>query len=478
MVFSSLSLLCFFLPATIAGYALLWKAFGKRSTAIPNLFLCAASLLFYNWEAEPGQIQILLLLIAFNYFVSYILRTKNSKTALGVGIVFDCFILLRYKYPKLLLETLGAVMTGEAKLIETILPLGMSFIIFHCISYLVDTYRLENKASDAPKELEQFINFSLYILFFPKLIQGPIVRYNDICGELRNREFGLDGICSGCERFILGLAKKVLLADALGESLALMTASSMDTPTAWLAVLVYSLQLYLDFSGYSDMAIGLAKIFGFSFCENFRFPYLSSSITEFWRRWHISLGSWFREYVYIPLGGSRTGNVYINLFIVFLLTGMWHGNTNIYLCWGIAHGLIILLERTQVYQKIRRHIPLANFWGWLYTISAVSLGWLCFRLKFVSDFFDYMKLLLGAGNQNLTFTWRYYLTPKLMFLILVSCIGMVLLSRRKTQEKIRSWNGESVVFHGVKYIVLIGLFLVSFMAIVTNGYSPFLYFQF
>lgn len=327
-------------------------------------------------------------------------------------------------------------------------------------------------------EIYVFTSFSTYILFFPKLIQGPIVSYNDMRSELENRHINLDMICSGVSRFIMGLSKKVLLADSFGSSLALINrANIIDTPTAWLSVLLYGLQLYFDFSGYSDMAIGLSKMAGFNFKENFNFPYISTSISEFWRRWHISLGTWFRNYIYIPLGGNRTGSVYVNLFIVFLLTGIWHGNTLIYVCWGVAMGIAVLMERTKVYGKIIKKLPCSKAIGWVYTTLFVFIGWTCFRVKNVSDFFEFIKVLCGRYTGELTFTWRYFLTGKNIFLIIISCMGIWALSRKKVKSFFDS-HSNNVIFEGLKYILLLLLFSICFIAIVSNGYTPFLYFQF
>lgn len=327
-------------------------------------------------------------------------------------------------------------------------------------------------------EFRVFTNFSTYILFFPKLIQGPIVSYNDMKNELENRHINLDMVSSGVSRFIIGLSKKVLLADSFGNSLVLINrANVIDTPTAWLSVLLYGLQLYFDFSGYSDMAIGLSKMVGFNYKENFNFPYISTSVSEFWRRWHISLGAWFRNYVYIPLGGNRTGSVYVNLFIVFLLTGIWHGNTWIYVCWGVAMGIAVLIERTEIYNKIMKKLPCFKVIGWIYTMLFVFIGWTCFRVKYVSDFIEFAKVLCGGGTGELTFTWRFFLTGKITFLIIISCIGMWAFSRKRIISFIDRYS-NNVAAEGLKCFLLLFMFVLCFVAIVSNGYTPFLYFQF
>lgn len=308
-------------------YLVLWRIL-KKHIVIVNLYLCCISLVFYWWgDVEEYNTKIIIMLILVNYFLSYLIRTNINRNARMISailaVVFDCFVLVRFKYPTLIFESNSVD--------ELIFPLGISFIIFHCISYIVDVYKNEVKSENT--ECVEFVNFALYVLFFPKLTQGPIVQYNDMKDEVMDRTVDSDKLCDGISRFVLGLSKKVLLADTFGNTLSQINSEIyIDTPTAWLSMILFGMQLYFDFSGCSDMALGLAKMFGFNFKENFDFPYISTSISEFWRRWHMSLGAWFRKYIYIPLGGNRTGNVYINLFIVFFVTGIWHGNTAIYVC--------------------------------------------------------------------------------------------------------------------------------------------------
>lgn len=473
MGFSTLTFLFFFLPATLAVYFAAWKLM-RQNTVIPNLILCLASLLFYWWGAGIQGIILLFLLISVNYFIGYLLRMRRSSLTLLVGVAFNCAVLIHYKYPQQVFYALHGYLKGEEDLLAVVLPLALSFVFFHCVSYLVDIYRAKQKPGS--REWQEFLNFSLYLLFFPKLVQGPIVPYGEMQPQITRRTVTLDSFSAGVQRFIFDLAKKVLLADAFGVKLSqINSATAIDTPTAWLGVLLFALQLYLDFSGYSDMAIGLGRMFGFSLKENFNFPYLSKSISEFWRRWHISLGSWFREYIYIPLGGNRQGSVYLHLFIVFLLTGMWHGNTLIYVCWGVAHGICAMLERTRVYQSLKEKIPFFPVIGWIYTTFVVCLGWLCFRLEGIHAFFAYLKNLVGIGIGELTFTWRYFFTPKIILLIVIACGGMLILSRGRIQSMLQRLDESSRVFVVVKYLVLLLLFGLSFMSIVSNGYTPFLY---
>ncbi len=380
-------------------------------------------------------------------------------------------VLAVFKYPQAIASALGST-----EPLTTLYPLGISFISFHCISYLADLLREEVRLP-VGSEAKEFLSFATYLLFFPKITQGPIVCYADMRPELEQRSFTLEQVSAGCERILVGLAKKVLLADQLGALVSTMPQPGhMDAPTAWLGVAAYGFQLYFDFSGYSDMAIGLSGIFGFHFKENFNFPYLSRSVTEFWKRWHISLGGWFREYVYIPLGGSRRGSVYLNLFIVFLLTGMWHGNTGIYICWGLAYGILCVIERTPWFRRLqsRRWFPPV---GWLYTTLVVFIGWLCFRLPNVSTFILYLKNMLGVGVGELSFTYTYFFTAKTLTLLAVSVLGIFLCSRQKVRALYQKAMERPVWVYG-KYFLLLALFALSYTAILSNGYTPFLYFQY
>lgn len=323
MLFSSATFLFFFLPLSIVLHFLA-GLFPKRGRiTLQNLLLIGFSLVFFAW-ANVDAVRILLWLILLNYGIGLI--SLRFRKILLAGVILNILTLFYYKYPN---TAMGwwSDLTSTTRTWDILVPLGISFIVFHNISYLLDIYRGKTQVNKNPIEV------ALYIVFFPKLIQGPIVKYYDMEGELKNRKTTLSDMSTGAERFIIGLAKKVLVADILAattDDIFGRMYTGIDVPTAWLGVLLYALVIYTDFSGYSDMAIGLGRFFGFHFQENFRFPYSSLSVSEFWRRWHISLGSWFREYLYFPLGGSRKGNVYFNLFVVFLITGIWHGSSLIY----------------------------------------------------------------------------------------------------------------------------------------------------
>lgn len=369
------------------------------------------------------------------------------------------------------MDTFNRTLHCEYALWEIIAPLGISFIIFECISYLMNLYL--GKA----EKCENFLDFALFLSFFPKLAQGPIVQYRDMEGQLKGRTIAFDQVVSGTERFIIGLSKKVLLGDILSQTYSgiFQLGTRIDTGTAWIAVLSYTFGLYMDFSGYSDMAIGIASMFGFSFKENFNFPYMSTSVGEFWRRWHISLGVWFREYIYFPLGGSRKGNVYLHLFIVFLITGIWHGSAWVYLLWGIWHGVSVVIERYIMKKSWYQKIPV--FIKWAVTFFIVSVGWVAFNVPSLTDLWNFVGCLFGRGTA-VSFSAIFYLTPRLLTIWSVVIAGTLIFSRLKVQNTLRRWNEQSGVFNIVKYLVLLLLVYLCFITTVSEGYAPFLYFQF
>lgn len=309
MIFNSLSFIFMCFIPCILLVLLVEKLFLNYRIETQNIILVVFSLGFFAWSGLQ-HVVVLLGLILGNYVIGRI--KKYNKKLLLLGVIFNIGVLVYFKYTNLIIMTIDEILHQSHNTIEILAPLGISFIIFQCISYLLDIY------FDKANPCCDLLSFTLYIVFFPKLSQGPIVKYRDMCGEIQNRNIRFNEFVQGCERFIVGLSKKVLVADLLASTVSSIfsfTNVGMDVGTAWLGMFCFTVQLYMDFSGYSDMAIGMAKMFGFHFQENFNFPYLSLSITEFWRRWHISLGAWFREYLYFPLGGSRKGNVYINLFI-------------------------------------------------------------------------------------------------------------------------------------------------------------------
>lgn len=349
MVFSSIIFVIWFLPLFLICYfGVPYLIPNKNKIVIYNGVLLVASLIFYAWDT-PKFLFVMLFSILMNYcfgmFIDKTLSERGRKFELFLGVSFNLLLLGYFKYSNFFIGTLNQVLESNIPNINVVLPIGISFFTFQGLSYVIDVYRKTVKVQKNP------LKVALYISMFPQLVAGPIVRYDTICKQINDRRISYDNLVIGLRRFIYGLAKKVLIANILGEtadkifSTEYFSITHMPMSVAWLGAICYTMQIYFDFSGYSDMAIGLGKILGFDFLENFNYPYISKSITEFWRRWHISLSSFFRDYVYIPMGGNRKGNVYLHLAIVFLLTGLWHGASWTFVLWGAYHGALILLER-------------------------------------------------------------------------------------------------------------------------------------
>ncbi len=464
MVFSSAIFLLLFLPVV---FLLNW--FIKREYS--NILLLTASLVFYAW-GEPVLVLLMMVSIVINWASGYFIsRSEGNVRAffLAAGVICDLGILGYYKYAGFFARIVNGL-CGRKLLpeLEIPLPIGISFFTFQAISYIVDVYRGDTEASP------RLTNVALYISFFPQLIAGPIVKYRDINKQIENRTMNPKKVAAGFTRFIYGLGKKVLISNVLGmcvDTIYAYDISAVSSTTAWIASLTYTLQLYYDFSGYSDMAIGLGKMFGFKILENFNYPYLSRSISEFWRRWHISLGSWFREYVYIPLGGNRRGKVrtYINLAIVFFLTGLWHGASFSFVTWGIYHGFFTIIERLGFSKLLKKTGPLSI----LYTDLIVNFGFVIFRAE---DLMTGLRFLA-----RMVFPWRYagiatrtweYMDSKTVCMFLAGVIGMGLLTLLPDRLR-KMWRGS------VPEAVYCSCVLILCLAAITaNTYNPFIYFQF
>ena len=396
MLFSSPTFLYFFLPLALL---LHWLS-GKR---IRNLILLTFSLVFYAW-GEPKYVLVLLLSILLNWGVGKLFSADVPKKnyILIAGCSANILLLVFFKYFGFLLGIAGLNKTIEGYLsieINSIhLPIGISFFTFQAISYLIDVY----KGKVSPQK--SLIDFGLYLSLFPQLIAGPIVRYTDVVVDIKKRVFSFHNLTDGFSRFIIGLSKKVLLANPAGELAdQIFTSNYLDlsSQTAWIGVIAYTIQIFYDFSGYSDMAIGIGRMLGFSFPENFNYPYISKSIQEFWRRWHITLSTFFRDYVYIPLGGSRVSKIriYSNIMIVFLLTGLWHGASWNFVVWGLYHGLFLCLERLFLSSVLKKSIALVSH---IYTLLIVCIGWVIFRIENISAMTTYLARLVSAHPQGLS----------------------------------------------------------------------------
>lgn len=465
MVFSSQIFIFIFLPFTILGYYICPKKFR-------NYMLLAASLFFYAWGGI-NYIPILLLSIFINYiFGLLIAKFKENgglcKGFLIVGILLNFAILFYYKYYDFTVSNINELFGMEIPFKNIILPIGISFFTFQGVSYIIDIYRNDAKVN------KNIFSVALYISLFPQLIAGPIVKYKTVSHQINNRKESAKAFSYGIERFIIGFAKKVLIADVLADIARgiLFSFNGIDTPTAWIGILCYTLQIYFDFSGYSDMAIGLGQFFGFTFMENFNYPYISKSVTEFWRRWHISLSTWFKEYLYIPLGGNRTGKTYRNLLIVFFATGLWHGASWNFIVWGLWHGLFLVIER--LIRNKNWYIRIPNFIKWMITTFVVMIGWVFFLFTNFGFATSYLKVLFGLVNNDvITFNITYYMNLRVIFWLVMS----VVLATPLISNIIKKFSLYKH-FENIKTLVLAIIFIISIIFMVNSTYSPFIYFQF
>ena len=468
MLFTSFIFLQVFLPAVLIVDTLLKKIRWK------NLFLLFASLLFYAW-GEPENIFLLLVSLLFNYFIArygldFKRREKSRKQALAAGLLFNLGVLVFFKYTSPFLQFMDRIFNFPFKYPDVALPLGISFFTFQIISYLLDTYRKENEPQ------KNFFDLSLYIMLFPQLVAGPIVKYHDIASALKERHVTWEDYSFGIRRFVYGLGKKVLIANQmayLADDIFLIPGDVLDCKTAWIGIVAYSLQIYFDFSGYSDMAIGIGRMLGFSFKENFDLPYISKSVQEFWRRWHISLSSWFKEYLYIPLGGSRVSEkrTYFNIMVVFAATGIWHGAGLNFIIWGLYYGVLLILERW----KLKKFLSLPEL-GWLariYTLLAVMTGWVFFRAETLPEALAYCRTMFTFNN-NPALPVRDFLTLPLTVLI----IAAVLLSAPVPGLKIFQDEAVRVRVKWYDYPLQAALLLASLLLLAGNTYNPFIYFRF
>lgn len=470
MLFSSITFLFLFLPVTVLIYYLV-----PQKTR--NLVLLIASLFFYAW-GEPVYVVLMILSILLNFFCGKDIGKKRAdpvraKRSLIFAVVMNVLILGFFKYYGLLMETLNVLFPYEIPYRELALPIGISFYTFQELSYLIDIYRGNAKPQ------QRLLPFALYISMFPQLIAGPIVRYVDIEAQLLNRVMSMRKFGQGVMYFIVGFAKKVVLADSIGvlyEQITALPIGSFSVLTAWVGCLAFAFQIYFDFSGYSDMAIGLGKMFGFEFRKNFQYPYIAKNIGEFWRRWHISLGTWFREYVYIPLGGNKcpASRHLLNLLIVWALTGLWHGAQWNFLAWGLYYGVILILER-YVWGRALGRLP--AFVQHIYTFVLVLIGWVFFFSPSLGAAMDYLGVMFGAGASAWIDRQGFYflLTHWLLFLLCV--IGSSL--RGMNILRLLTGSYESRRIRQIAACaVYIGMFLVSLAFLVTESFHPFLYFRF
>jgi len=471
MVFSSLFFIYLFLPLNLILY------FVSKSKAVKNAVLMTFSLVFYAWGRIPWM--LMLVLTAFlDYNNARIIEkyrgTKRAKLALIATLVFDIGVFVCFKYTGFLAENFNLLSPIDIPVPQIALPIGISFYTFQTLTYVIDVYRGDCKAQNS------FSKYLLYLSMYFQLVAGPIVRYTDVENEIENRKIGVSYAAEGIQRFICGLAKKVIIADTAAEIVKMYMdteISNLSTLAAWLGSFMYIIQLYFDFSGYSDMAIGLGKIFGFKFPENFNYPYISKSVGEFWRRWHMTLGSFFRDYVYIPLGGNRK-RVFFNLFVTWFLTGFWHGASWNFVIWGLYNGLFIMLER--LFKKWFERIPAVI--RHIYLIVVVDIGFVFFYQPDLGRAVDYIKVMFGHGGNLMNSYPDLGITfMNNIFFILLAVILCMPVSK-KLSELVNRFESVSsartAALETVKYIMLFVILFICTAFLAGNSFSPFLYYQF
>lgn len=470
MLFSSMIFLWLFLPLVFCSYYLIDNRF-------KNILLLISSIIFYAWGGVSYSL-IMLSSIIINYIFALLIdkaieynNLKNKKIYLALCIIINLSILGYFKYTNFIISIINSL--SQNKIIELtniVLPIGISFYTFQALSYVIDVYRGHNKAQ------KNIFNLALYISFFPQLIAGPIVKYHDIENQILNRNESLENIFYGIKRFIYGLSKKVILANMFAlscDEILKQPTDELGTALVWCASVLYTLQIYYDFSGYSDMAIGLGKMFGFNFLENFNYPYISKSIKEFWRRWHISLSTWFKEYLYIPLGGNRKRKLftYINLLIVFFATGLWHGASYNFILWGLFHGFFLVIERIFLGELLENNK--LKFINHIYVIFVFVIGWVLFRADDLKHAFELYKLMFSYKESIYTVRYFFYPQTFVCFIFGVLFSGLF----QSIFPKVREATFSSKVYILESVIQFILLF-ICIMYLVNGTYNPFIYFRF
>ena len=466
MVFSSTIFLCVYLPLVLLGYYICPKK-GR------NLFLLIVSLVFYAW-GEPKYVFLMIFSILVNYIFGRLMdknrgRQKRMKLMLVLSVVIDIGLLSVFKYTDFVITNVNAIFGSSFDLLNIALPIGISFYTFQAMSYTIDVYR------DDVRVQKNLIDFGMYITMFPQLIAGPIVRYADVQDQLAERSVTTADFSEGVMRFVVGLGKKVLLANQMGAVWSDIYALGGDVSAlmAWTGAIAYTFQIYFDFSGYSDMAIGLGRMFGFKFPENFRYPYQSVSITDFWRRWHITLSTWFKEYLYIPLGGNRRGlaRQALNLLIVWSLTGFWHGAGWNFVMWGLYYFVILFIEKLFLLKALDK---LPKFFRHVYALLLIIIGWVIFASDDVSVLLPYLGSMFGA-NGAIGGMDVYTLLTKAVLLI-ICCIASTELPKKLFLSAAGAMN-EKAAFT-LKSVLMIALLALSMILLIGDSYNPFLYFRF
>lgn len=475
MLFNSGIFLFLFLPITLALYFLC------KNKTYRNVLLFIVNIIFYAW-GEPIFILLLLGSMIFNYVWGILIQKfqdskKKSKALLITGLIANLFILIFFKYFMMLGDAFNAIIglagAKPVPILQIALPVGISFYTFQSLSYLIDVYRKDVKAQP------NFIKYGLYIAFFPQLIAGPIVRYKDINDQIDQRVITPEKFADGVKRFVIGLGQKVIFANYFGKIADMVfdnTAIALGgAGNAWIGIICFTLQIFFDFAGYSAMAIGMAKMFGFDFPENFNYPYISKSIKEFWRRWHISLSSWFRDYIYIPMGGNRKGKarMYCGLLLIFVLCGLWHGANWTFLIWGLYHGIFLIIERLPFLQKLKQT---PNFLKYIYTMFVVIIGWVFFRAPSIGFAFQYIGSMFFANGAGLNLALLDYKFILLFPLAVLSCTPIC----KYLKGKIDNMKNKKLAkaLNIAAYSSIIVLLLICIPVVLSNTASPFIYFKF
>ncbi len=470
MSFSTSVFLFLFFPLTILGYYLIHPK-------LKNAFLLIASLAFYAW-GDSEFIIIFAAAIIFNYLIGLLVEKlqglKTSKRMVMIAaLAANIGLLFYYKYLMFGTEIVNSIFNANITIKEIALPLGISFFTFRAISYVLDVYWGTTQAQKNP------VNVALYISFFPQVSMGPITKSNAFLSQLNNRHFDLDIFTYGVKRFIVGLAKKLIIADTLGvivDPVFSMTADERTVVAAWYGIIGYSLQLFYDFSGYSDMAIGLSKMFGFETPENFDYPYMATSITDFWRRWHITLGDFFKNYVYFSLGGSRKGNVYVNIFIVFLLTGIWHGAAWQFIVWGLWHGLFRMTE--MALKRSKKEFKILSALKHLYAVAVISMGWVLFRSDSLINGVKYWGNMFGIGAAGFSNSYSLFTLKSTLGIFLIGILFCFPVAK-KIRELVQKKKGLYAFGDNFLMPVLyLGLFVLCISCMLMNNYNAFIYQKF
>lgn len=473
MVFSSLMFIFYFLPLTLMVYYIVPKN-------LRNVCLLIISLIFYGW-GEPIYIGIMLFSFIVDYTHGLLIEkyrdnNRRTKAILLSSILINLGLLAFFKYYDFIIININLIIGTNIRALNLPLPIGISFYTFQTMSYTIDVYRMEVPAQ------KKLVNLATYVTLFPQLIAGPIVRYKTVEKELNNRRENIDQFAEGVSRFIVGLGKKVLLANNIGmlwNDIQKISINEISILTAWLGIIAFSFQIYFDFSGYSDMAIGLGKMFGFNFLENFNYPYISRSVTEFWRRWHISLSTWFKDYLYIPLGGNKVSRkyVYLNLLIVWSLTGIWHGASWNYLMWGLYFGILIIIEKVILLKLLDK---VWNSIRHLYTIILLCIGWTLFVFENLFEGMNYLKVMFGLRESNfIDNTFKYYFSNYIIVLIVLIIASTPIIKNKHHLLRDRLKGLKRILYENVIVnVTLLFILVLSTAYLVNSSFNPFLYFRF